>query len=80
MNICDVKVLFGAIATIFALAAAVLWFIASWRGRGSFSHDLSAEILRDLKIQSRFNAAAAFCAGVAAMLQIPLVYMPTCWG
>jgi hypothetical protein len=75
MNICGVKMVLGVAAGGFALVAAVFWFIASWKG-----FHTATEINRDLATQSRLNAAAAFFAGAAALLQIPLVWMPTCWG
>jgi MFS-type transporter involved in bile tolerance (Atg22 family) len=69
MNVCGAKIILGVVAGLFALSAAGFWFIASWKG---FRNDLAT--------QSRLNATAALCAGLAAILQIPLAWLPSCWG
>jgi hypothetical protein len=65
----------------FAVLAAITWFLASrakipnpiaWNNIDAFS----AGAVK----QSRLNALAAIFAAVAALLQVPQAFMPTCWG
>jgi hypothetical protein len=58
----------------FAFAAASFWLWASLTEvPDSIDHFITA-----LRKQSRLNAAAAICAGLAAALQAFLIVQPTC--
>jgi hypothetical protein len=61
------------------LAAAAFWFYASWISRGTFTKTIIDELDRIFQRQAQCNAIAALCAGLAAMLQIIVVwFMPVC--
>jgi hypothetical protein len=67
-------------SALFAGLAAWKWFTASLGkipSRATFANidEMYAMVGR----QSRQNAYAAAFAGVAALLQLPLSFMPTCW-
>jgi hypothetical protein len=75
------------ISGVFALAAAVLWLVASMTKtpdripegplKGSL-FDVFDEIQVSLAKQSRWNALAAACASVAALLQaIQMILLPS---
>jgi hypothetical protein len=79
MTICHLKFLLEVLSAILALSAAVWWFAASWIARGSFLRTVIAEFDRVQQFQARYNAIAAACAGVAAILQIIVTaFMPVC--
>jgi hypothetical protein len=78
MNICTVKGAFEVLVALFALGAAGWWFAASWIARGSFLETVIAEFDHIQRLQARYNAIAASCAGVAALLQLGIAYMPVC--
>ena len=61
-----------------AFAAAGFWFWASWISRGSFLNTPFADLERNFTLQARYNAIAAFCAGMAALLQLAVWNMPVC--
>jgi hypothetical protein len=67
--------------SVFAALAAVTWWLAS---RAKVPHPITWENINAFSAgavkQSRLNAWAALFAAVAALLQIPLAFMPTCWG
>jgi hypothetical protein len=70
---CDAKLACEIASAILAFVAAVFWFYASWIARGTFTQ--TDEIFSG---QARNNAIAAFCAGLAAILQIVTWFMPVC--
>jgi hypothetical protein len=80
-NICTVEHALQLASAVFAALAAWKWFVASL-GKipltATYSNidDMYAIVAR----QSRQNAYAALFAGVAAILQLPQAFMPTCWG
>ena len=78
MTICDVKSACEVLSAAFALGAAGWWFYASWISRGSFLATPLGDLDRILKLQARYNAIAAACAGVAAIFQIVVTRMPVC--
>ena len=78
MTICDVKSTCEILSALFALGAAIFWFYASWISRGSFLATPMMELDRVLKLQARYNAIAAVCAALAALLQIVVTRMPVC--
>jgi hypothetical protein len=67
-------------SAVFAALAAWKWIVASLtkvplRATWANIDEVYAIIAR----QSRLNAYAASFAGIAALLQLPQVFMPTCW-
>jgi hypothetical protein len=66
---------------ICALIAAVVWWKAS---RSKVPHPITFDNIDTFSNsavrQSRLNALAALFAAIAALLQFPLAFMPTCWG
>ncbi|GEM_PF-3751000 len=66
---------------VFAALAALTWFRAS---RAKVPHPITYDNINEFSAgavrQSQLNALAALFAAFAALLQIPLVIMPTCWG
>jgi len=78
MIICTVKSWVEWAIPVLALGAAVFWFRASWIARGSFLETPIKESDRIFSLQARYNAIAAACACVAALLQLALTYMPVC--
>jgi uncharacterized membrane protein len=76
MGICGVKLSFEIVSAVSAFAAAIFWFYASWIGRNSV---LNTPIDKITVKQARLNSLAAFCAGIAALLQIVVTtFMPVC--
>jgi hypothetical protein len=78
MEICDVKTALEWSSAGSAAFAALFWFYASWIGRGSFLNTPMAHLDRIMTLQARYNAVAAFCAGVSAVLQLIVLRMPVC--
>jgi hypothetical protein len=79
MTICDVKTGCEILSAVLAFLAAGFWFYSSWIARGSFLQTVIAEYDRVVTAQARYNAIAALCAGLAAILQIIVVgFMPVC--
>jgi len=78
MTLCDLKPYLEVANALFAILAALLWFIASWKGSASWLNDSFGQFDRALMIQTKFNSAAAFCAGVAAVLQLLLTHIGAC--
>ncbi len=78
MTICTLKSVFEVLVGLFALGAAGWWFAAAWIGRGSFPKTMIADFDHKQRLQARYNAIAAACAGFAALLLIAVVYMPVC--
>jgi hypothetical protein len=82
-----------ALSALTAFMAAILWLWASMKEvPDEFNQKRMEELNGDippvlrrqskaLAIQGRINAWAAFFAGIAALFQIVLAYMPACsWG
>ena len=69
---------FEVLVAVFALAAALFWFRASWIARGSFLQTVIEKFDQIQRLQARYNAIAAACAAVAALLQLAVAYMPVC--
>jgi hypothetical protein len=79
MGICDVKTVSEILSAVFGFLAAGFWFYASWVSRGSFLNTPMLQFDISLRDQARFNAIAAFCAGISALLQIAVTsFMPVC--
>jgi hypothetical protein len=78
MDTCVVKSVFEFFGAAFALGAAGSWFGASWIARGSMLNTAIQAYDRILMLQARYNAIAALCAGVAAVLQLIVLWMPVC--
>lgn len=79
-GICTVEHWTQAASGISAFIAAVIWWRASRTKTPAVltygaMNDLTAGIIK----QSRLNARAAFFACIAAILQVPVSLMPTCW-
>jgi hypothetical protein len=91
-NPCNYVLPLQLLSAIVAIMAAVFWFRASVKKvPNEFNQDrlkeLNGDILAVLSDQSvamarqgKLNAWAAFFAGCAAILQIPIAFLPTCWG
>lgn len=66
---------------LFAALAAITWWLAS---RATVPHPITWNNIDAFSAgavkQSQLNARAALFASLAAFLQIPLAFMPTCWG
>jgi hypothetical protein len=73
-----VKSLCEISSALFAFGAAGSWFYASWISRGSFMRTPLDRLDRHMTLQARYNAIAAACAGLAALLQIVVTKMPVC--
>jgi hypothetical protein len=78
MDICWWKDVLGWSNVIFGLAAAALWFAASTYFNASWLKDTFSRFDKKLASQSRYNAAAAFCAAVSAVSQIVVLKFPIC--
>jgi hypothetical protein len=78
LSVCDLKTALEWVSTLAAFGAAGFWFYASWIGRGSFLNTPMAHLDRSMTLQARYNAAAAFCAGVSALLHLATLQMPVC--
>ncbi len=78
MSVCDLKTALEWIGAVLAIGAAAFWFRASWIGRGSFLNTPMAHLDRIMTLQARYNAVAAFCAGISAVLQLTVLQMPVC--
>jgi hypothetical protein len=67
-------------SAVFAALAAWKWFTASLDkvpAEATFAN--LDEVYAIVGRQSRQNAYAAAFAGIAALLQLPQAFMPTCW-
>jgi hypothetical protein len=93
MNSCLYVFPLQIISALAAFLAAALWLMASLKEvPDEFSQkrmeDLRGDILsvlskqsKALSAQGKLNARAAACAGLAALTQIVLAFMPACsWG
>jgi hypothetical protein len=78
MKVCNFKTLAEVLSVLAAFGAAGLWFYASWIARASFLSTPIRDLDRVMTLQARYNAAAAFCAGVSALLQMAVLQMPVC--
>jgi hypothetical protein len=79
MDICDVKKMLEILTAVLALGAAGLWFAAARAGWFPFLGTPMDLVERYLKWQAAFNAFAAMCAGLAAVMQLVVsAYMPVC--
>jgi hypothetical protein len=67
-------------AAVFAALAAWKWFMSS-RGKipDHAKYDNIDQMYASIARQSRLNAHAASFAGIAALLQLSQVFMPSCW-
>ena len=66
-------------SAVLAVVAAAFWFYTSWISRGTFTQTVIVELDRIFTLQARCNAIAAFCAALAALLQIVVLrFMPVC--
>jgi hypothetical protein len=80
---CSIVLWMQIAVAVFAIAAAVLWFISSRVEMPSTAIEVLAlkdmkEISKAFNCQSRWNARAALCAATAAVLQAFLVFAPCC--
>jgi hypothetical protein len=79
MTICDAKLDCEIASAVLAFLAALFWFYASWIGRRSFMNTSMGAVDELFSRPARYNAIAAFCAGLAAVLQIVTTwFMPVC--
>jgi hypothetical protein len=78
VQICALRSLAEWAEAPFGILAAAFWFYASWQGRGSFLETPMDQLDRSFRSQARYNAIAAFFAGLAALLQIFVSYAPVC--
>jgi hypothetical protein len=72
MIICGAKFSLEIISAVSAFAAAIFWFYASWIGLNTSITD------KTTVKQARLNAKAALCAGIAALSQLVVNFMPVC--
>jgi len=78
--ICGIEHIIQAASGACALIAAINWLKASllkFPATGTYAN--IDEVYGLLSRQSRLNAYAAGFAAVAAILQFPLAFMPSCW-
>ena len=79
MEICDVKKLLEVLTAVLALGAATSWALVAWAGWFDYQGTPMDLVERYLKWQAYFNAIAAACAGLAALMQLMVsAYMPVC--
>jgi hypothetical protein len=78
MDICALKSVFEVLAAVFSIGAAGFWFGAAWASRGSFRDTPMVRLDQAGKQQTLFNGIAASCAGIAALLQLTITWMPVC--
>jgi hypothetical protein len=78
--LCTIEHWLQLASAVFAALAAWKWFTAS-RGKvpTTATYANIDEMYGIIERQSRQNAYAAAFAGIAALLQIPQAFMPTCW-
>jgi hypothetical protein len=70
MTQCDYSTFVGATSAGFALLAAGSWFYSALRSRGAFwRKPLVGDFNMSVRESVRWNCIAAFCAGIAALLQ-----------
>jgi hypothetical protein len=79
INWCSVEPYLQLSSASFAVGAAVTWLRAS-RIKVAEATPLLSAVTRSTARQSGLNAWAALLAAIAAVLQVPLAFMPTCWG
>jgi hypothetical protein len=91
-NPCNYILPLQLLSAFTGIMAAAFWFGASVKkvpNEFNQNHlkELNGDILSVLSKQSiaiahqaKLNAWAAFFAGCAALLQIPIAFLPTCWG
>jgi hypothetical protein len=73
---CEFKTIFEVLTASFAIGAAGWWFAAAWVPRLPPTWDNLNRVARQ---QATYNGIAAFCAGLAAVLQlITTAFMPVC--
>lgn len=88
-HVCAIEHTIQLVSAVFAIAAAILWAKSAFAGNKIRIEDKIAmpgepvpglvTLVANLKKQSLWSAAAAGCAGTAALLQALLVFFPTCW-
>jgi glucose-6-phosphate dehydrogenase assembly protein OpcA len=85
LNICTVEHVLQFASAVFAGLAAWRWLVASLvtvppGTERATTLDSLDHVYPIISRQSRLNAQAALFAGIAALLQLPQAFMPTCWG
>ncbi len=78
MSVCGVKSGLEWLMPIFLIVSAVFWFASAWIGRNSFLHTPIGKLERAFTWQARLNAVAALTAGLTAVVQLIIWYMPVC--
>ena len=79
-NICTVEHVLQLASALFAALAAWNWLVASLaKVPAQTTLDSLDNLYPIIARQSRLNAQAAAFAGIAALLQLPQAFMPTCW-
>jgi hypothetical protein len=78
MDICVLKHVFEILVAIFSLGAAGFWFGAAWVSRVSIFGDPMRLVEIAGRRQALLNGVAASCAGIAALLQLIITWMPVC--
>ena len=77
-DICTLKSWADLGEGIFGLTAAFFWFWSVAAYWYFFSTPQVGDVNRNNRLSSRYNAAAAFCAGITALLQVFVHYAPVC--
>lgn len=76
MDVCTLKSGLEVTSAVFAIGAALWWFMAAWVGFSKLSLDNIEQLQWK---QALFNAVAASCAGGAAICQfITSTLLPVC--
>jgi hypothetical protein len=78
-QICHLKDVITVLSALFALGAAISWGGAIYWGWFKFLHTPFEKLESYLKWQARYNAVAAGCAAIAALMQLSVSWLfPVC--
>ena len=78
-QVCQLKDVVTYSSAIFALLAAVSWGVVAYWGWFSFRNTALDQLDIYMKWQARWNAFAAACAAIAALMQLSLSWaFPAC--
>jgi nitric oxide reductase large subunit len=78
LGVCDLRTTLIFLEAPSGLLAAGFWFYASWISWGLFRAPKVGDFNKNTRQNYIYNAIAALLAGIAAMLQRVVFYMPSC--